>query len=244
MFSNFEEYGTAVVKELERLLPKTFQGVEVEFTKPLVDEELSLMTLVLPNGASYPYELDRPSTPHYHDTEHLETVASLALYYLYKESLYEHRVSDGVVVYLAGLLHDIEHSLGAEPDEVNIRNSLIRARKLIPSGSMYRGLVLTAIEATKFPRVRQPTNLIEKCLMDADLTAVTMQEESGRAIFDKLFVEINESKRLKQEPPLTRLQMLDQQIHFQNTIELYTNEAHVLYSRYSDNMITEMKCLL
>lgn len=244
MFSNFEEYGTAVVKELERLLPKTYKGVEVEFSKPLLDEELSLIKLTLPNGSSYPYELQRPDVPHYHDTEHLETVAGLALYYLYKETPYEHRVSDGVVIYLAGLLHDIEHSLGAEPDEVNIRNTLIRARKLIPSTSMYRGLVLTSIEATKFPRVRQPTNLIEKCLMDADLTAVTLQEESGKAIYDKLFVEINSARVLKQESPLTRLEMLDQQVNFQNTIELYTNEATVLYSKYSDNMITEMKCLL
>lgn len=238
MYKSFEEYSQVVVNELGILLPNVFKDTVVNFTYPFVDETIPLINLT----GGFPFTLNRPQDSEcYHDEQHLVEVASLALYYMYNEKDCELRVSDGVVVYLAGLLHDVEHSLGLKDDTFNISKTIKRVRKELPSSGMYRELVIKAIEATKFPRTRDPNNLIERCLMDADLTAITLSKTSGSDLVGKLLGEINRAKEVKEESLITTQQFVMQQADFKDNIKLFTKEAKKLYSVFSGSMMTQLQ---
>ena len=242
---SFEDFCSLVLKELKKNFDSIYHDAELRITHPFKDKSIPLMEIVFNRGLKvYPvsvYRIGMASKPHYHDVDHMVTVAGLAVYFYYKEAEHESMPLQASLLYLAGIFHDLEHSLGLESDDKNIRKTCTRVCNILLESSPYTELILETIRATQYPYVREPNNLMERCLVDADLSAAALCKNGVEQIFDKLLFEINESRKIKNERPISEEEMYISQMSFNNLIPLTTRTAKQLYPRFGQELLTDLR---
>lgn len=244
---SFETFCEAVLKEIRLhfgyIYPKE---TLLEITYPFIDPELPLMILTIPDREQedYPVTIHREDTKkvkYYHDKKHMIDVAGLALHYYYQETLEEALPIEGAFLFLSGIFHDLEHSLGLETDDINVSKTIARVQELLVMPSPFNNIILNAIQATQYPKVVEPNSLIESCLVDADLTAVTFGKKAAVDIIDKLLAEINRARVIKDLDPITPKEMYKNQKEFKEHIQLNTQTAKTIYAKYADALLEELK---
>lgn len=137
---------------------------------------------------------------HYHSTEHMKQVTALALWLLYRESQQPWQYDAGALpMAVACMFHDMDHSLGLLNDEANIRQAQDAFRKYLTVCDDERikdhaEIILDLIDVTRFPYMknRQPKNLIERCIRDADIL-YGMQDDALDVVMFSLRREVNRS---------------------------------------------------
>ena len=137
------------------------------------------------------------SSQPYHNYHHMMAVALRANQILLK-TIPESNTRDKMarVLYLAASFHDIGHSAGTLTDKENISYAM-RKIGIFWGSAVYHFTmsyisvpeIISAIECTEFPFVKEPVSLIDMCLRDADLM---MALESDYQFFiDGLSVKLN-----------------------------------------------------
>lgn len=110
----------------------------------------------------------------YHNLNHLFTVTKSTYEALQYEGLLRKKEARGTL--LAALLHDGNHSMGAQTDAENIVDAKVFLRKFYDSlpGANKEELkfIFSLLDATQYPYVIEATNLniYQKIIRDADLT--------------------------------------------------------------------------
>lgn len=241
MNTEYIGYAERVHLELNRLLGDWFSR-DIDISYPYVDKSIPLVV----NKSDYPFKVNRLAEDCYHDVGHLERVSGLGLYYYWRVGGESALVSNGVVVVLSGLLHDLEHSLGVKSDRENIEDTVERVKELFRGKSgVYLNSVIKAIRDTEFIKGdrldRSKLNWISKSLIDADRTEALINLDRIK-ITDKLFKEINLAKREIGGEELSYSEFKEHQLDYLLELECYTNTARGLVESIKHRML-ESACV-
>lgn len=170
---------------------------------------------------------------HYHSTEHMKQVTALALWLLTEEMQYAWQYENGALpLAVACMFHDMHHSLGRLNDSGNILIAKDAFRKYLTFCTDQRiidqqEIILELIGITEFPYMknRQPKNLIERCIRDADIL-YGMQDDAMDVVLFALRREVNRSvntnTRYNQE------QWATGRVDFLMSVEMYTPTANAI----------------
>lgn len=171
---------------------------------------------------------------HYHSTEHMKQVAALALWLLGKESVQDWQFNQAALpLAVACMFHDMNHSLGLRDDAANVADAKEAFLKylIITLDSRirdYAEIILDLIGITQFPysKNRQPKNLIERCIRDADIL-YGMQDDNMDYVMFSLQREVNR-KGSSGRLPFTLTVWAASRIDFLKYVEMYTPTANAI----------------
>lgn len=174
------------------------------------------------------------SMMHYHSTEHMRQVTVIALWLLERESEQAWQYDVGALpLAVACMFHDMNHSLGKTDDEQNVAVAQEAFKKYLTDTEDQRiidqqDIILELIKITQFPYMdtRQPKNLIERCIRDADIL-YGMQDDVIDYVMFSLRRELNrrpKTSTLKYD----REQWASMRIDFLLSIEIYTPTAEAI----------------
>lgn len=197
-------------------------------------------------GAALDIIINHNSAAHapYHNNLHMVGVQCITegLWRLEKEDLGMANVRPEVVLAVASLLHDFDHTAGAEVDTVNI----YRARagltyyqeKLFFAGLQAEEFeaVENAIRCTVFPFTVEPSNKMEMVLRDADVL-YACNVADPKIILEGLRAEIMRS----QKRDISYEEMLEGQRAFMKTTTLYTASGQKLWNQLAPKYIAIME---
>ncbi|QZE57845.1 hypothetical protein pEaSNUABM17_00299 [Erwinia phage pEa_SNUABM_17] len=170
---------------------------------------------------------------HYHSTEHMKQVTALALWLLLQEMEYQWQYDNGALpLAVACMFHDMHHSLGRLSDEVNVRTSQDAFKQYLTVCEDQRikdheEIILDLIGVTQFPYMknRQPKNLIERCIRDADIL-YGMQDDALDVVMFALRREVNRS--VNTPTHFTAEQWAAGRVDFLMSVEMYTPTANTI----------------
>lgn len=199
------------------------------------------------------------SLMHYHSTEHMRQVTVIALWLLGKESEQAWQYDVGALpLAVACMFHDMNHSLGKTDDEQNVAVAQNAFKQYLTVTEDQRiidqqDIILELIGVTQFPymHTRQPKNLVERCIRDADIL-YGMQDDAIDFVMFALRRELNRRPKTS-TLKYTQEQWAALRIDFLLSIEIYTptaeaimgwelsslndnNHEHKLQSWVSDNL--------
>ncbi|AWY08568.1 phosphohydrolase [Erwinia phage vB_EamM_Alexandra] len=170
---------------------------------------------------------------HYHSTEHMKQVTALALWLLDKEAQQPWQYDTGALpLAVACMFHDMDHSLGRLNDESNIRLAQEAFKKYLTVCEDERikdheAIILDLIDITRFPYMknRQPKNLIERCIRDADIL-YGMQDDALDVVLFSLRREVNRS--VNENVYFQADQWAQGRVDFIRSVEIYCPSADAL----------------
>lgn len=174
------------------------------------------------------------SMMHYHSTEHMRHVTVIALWLLEKESEQAWQYEVGALpLAVACMFHDMNHSLGKTDDEQNVTAAQDAFKQYLTVTEDQRiidhqDIILELIKITQFPYMgtRQPKNLVERCIRDADIL-YGMQDDVIDYVMSSLRRELNrrpKTSTLKYTPE----QWASMRIDFLLSVEIYTPTAEAI----------------
>ncbi|QYW05663.1 hypothetical protein pEaSNUABM25_00307 [Erwinia phage pEa_SNUABM_25] len=180
-----------------------------------------------------------PNLTAYHTTEHMKEVACIASSLLHRESNHDWqiRLMEYPLV-VACLFHDMNHSLGKYTDDVNINHALVAFNDYLNSKDEnqgndkllfeYHDQICALIRCTQFPfhESRNPTNLMERCIRDADIL-YGLQDDAMPAVVIGLLDEVN--VRLAPESKYSTAQWVAGRIEFLLSCEMFTETANKIF---------------
>ena len=208
-----------------------------------------------PNIESYRLGTERPdlySDLPYHNQEHCEDVASIAVHLLQLELMRKDNTLPSKTylasTLLAGLFHDAGHSGGLLSDRENIALTEVKLRQVFPEQifpNQFPDLeyIHHAITFTQYPHVKSPDSCISKCLMDADMITATLCRDSNHVLLNGLLVEINSANATKEIPLLEPEEFYKKQVELYDYLitNLHTPSAKLLLSKYGFEALLELK---
>lgn len=167
---------------------------------------------------------------HYHSTEHMKQVTALALWLLNEEAEQPWQYDLGALpLAVACMFHDMHHSLGRLSDAVNVRNAQDAFKQYVAVCEDQRiidqqEIILELIGVTEFPYMknRQPKNLVERCIRDADIL-YGMQDDALDVVMFSLRREVN--RAVNQNVYFQADAWAQGRIDFLRSIEIYTKAA-------------------
>lgn len=167
----------------------------------------------------------------YHNNHHMMTVAVRSLELLHMEVSADKYEFDNQeeILFVAGMLHDMNHSGGVEDDDVNIERALLALDKIAGSldAQFYDGFahhVERVIQVTQFPFVLEPEHLDEKIIRDVDML-YSLEVEGVRIIMEGLRSEM--VHKFGHLP--TRETWLDMRFKFIEGVEIFTDSAKLIW---------------
>ncbi|QZE59211.1 hypothetical protein pEaSNUABM18_00308 [Erwinia phage pEa_SNUABM_18] len=170
---------------------------------------------------------------HYHSTEHMKQVTALALWLLNEEAEQPWQYDLGALpLAVACMFHDMHHSLGRLSDAVNVRNAQDAFKQYVAVCEDQRiidqqEIILELIGVTEFPYMknRQPKNLIERCIRDADIL-YGMQDDALDVVLFALRREVN--RAVNKPTHFTSEQWAAGRVDFLMSVEMYTPTANAI----------------
>lgn len=167
----------------------------------------------------------------YHNNHHMMAVAVRSLELLHMEVSADKYEFDNQeeILFVAGMLHDMNHSGGVEDDDVNIERALSALDKIAGSldAQFYDGFahhVERVIQVTQFPFVLEPEHLDEKIIRDVDVL-YSLEVEGVRIIMEGLRSEM--VHKFGHLP--TRETWLDMRFKFIEGVEIFTDSAKLIW---------------
>lgn len=167
----------------------------------------------------------------YHNNHHMMAVAVRSLELLHMEVSADKYEFDNQeeILFVAGMLHDMNHSGGVEDDDVNIERALSALDKIAGSldAQFYDGFahhVERVIQVTQFPFVLEPEHLDEKIIRDVDML-YSLEVEGVRIIMEGLRSEM--VHKFGHLP--TRETWLDMRFKFIEGVEIFTDSAKLIW---------------
>jgi len=168
----------------------------------------------------------------YHNNSHLisvfDNVLKICKYYNIKNG-------DKISIGLAAIFHDFKHNGKIGHDDINIKKSIkgfdtwfYRLDEELQSLAN-RENVHNLIKCTEFPRKKDPINLEESIIMDADMLSVYTTDWPNTVILG-----------LSKEYRITIKQQIDNQIKFLNDLKFYTDYAIKIHNDKRDKLINEL----
>lgn len=178
--------------------------------------------LLLEKSFSYVIENNKSANLPYHNTRHLIKVfnSSMDIAKYYKLSKHE-----TIILGVAALFHDFNHSGGKLKDNENIQiaieefNIFYKENNELFDGVHYPS-IMDLITYTEFPKVKEPESITQQILVDADLIQCYDTDWILFAI-----------KGLADERCISVKQSLSDQINFINNVKYYTKYAQKLHNR-------------
>lgn len=184
----------------------------------------------------------------YHNNVHMGQMTCLAFRLYEAGEKCKPSDQDAIVMLLAGMLHDYEHSAGKRTDDLNIICALHALERFVRFSPFMQGienkvrrellhdLAEEAICCTEFPFVHEPKSLAQMYLRDADLLYAASTGNPS-IILEDLRKEIATSMGRE----VSYEEMLEGQVKFMGNAKLYTKpgqELHQLVSRqYLEAMV-------
>lgn len=170
---------------------------------------------------------------HYHSTEHMKQVTAIALWLLNAEAEQPWQYDLGALpLAVACMFHDMHHSLGRLSDSVNVRNAQDAFRKYLAVCEDQRiidqqEIILELIGVTEFPYMknRQPKNLVERCIRDADIL-YGMQDDALDVVMFSLRREVN--RRIDKTIYFQADHWAQGRTDFLMSVEIYTPTANAI----------------
>ena len=227
--------------------------MEISKENPFLDESITSYQLV---DRNHPLYSDLP----YHNQEHCEQVASLALHLCLNELALQQRLNelssippkfnrfslqDHVLFpMLAGLLHDVKHSGGATTDRENIIRTQKEVIALFPDNEptkRWAERINRIIGYTQYPHTVVPETLVPRCVVDADILLTCMLKDSTTVLVEGLLKEMNTHR--DDGDKITQHEFYQQQTEFHRTLggNLNTIVAKQLYLKYSYLSLIRLK---
>jgi hypothetical protein len=168
----------------------------------------------------------------YHNNEHMINVFNNAmmLFEHYKDE-YELSLYDKLILGLAALFHDFNHSGGRLKDSENIELALVSLKEFINTFTKYeyiRPAVEKIIIATEFPHLDIELDILQKIIRDADTMGGII--EGWQSVVSNLASEYN--KTLKEFIP--------SQIKFLDTVKFNTDYCNQLLQSNKEGIIEEL----
>lgn len=168
----------------------------------------------------------------YHNNHHMMTVAVRSVELLHMEvsaDKYEFPNQEEIL-FVAGMLHDMNHSGGVEDDDVNIERALLALDSIAGSldSQFYEGFsnnVERVIQVTQFPFILEPEHLDEQIIRDVDML-YSLEVDGVRIIMEGLRSEM--VRKFGHLPD--RKTWLDMRFKFIENIELFTDSAKLIWS--------------
>lgn len=154
----------------------------------------------------------------YHNTDHMFHVARLALLIYSRESK-NGCLGSQLALFVAAMFHDYNHSAGILSDDENIE-AAVKAATWYLHVSNLKDLIPTveaAIRCTRYPYIKEPESLIEKCLRDADVLYPAAMRDAD-LVMVALKNEMNVSRELRNEKPLDKAEVFEMQKNFNPVI--------------------------
>lgn len=173
---------------------------------------------------------------HYHSTEHMKQVTAIALWLLYEESEADWQYDCGALpLAVACMFHDMNHTLGWESDAENIARAQAAFKEYLNVTQDCRivdhaDIILDLIGITQFPYAedREPKNLIERCIRDADIL-YGMQDDMLDYVMFALRREVNNNKEMPYQ--FTAEDWASGRIDFLKDVTIYTESAKEMMNR-------------
>jgi hypothetical protein len=165
----------------------------------------------------------------YHNNEHMINVFNNAmmLFDHYKD---EFEPYDKLILGLAALFHDFNHSGGKLKDSENIELALAYLKEFLSSidkSDLYNDIE-NIIVATEFPHLDIDLDPLQKIIRDADTMGGII--EGWQSVVKNLASEFNK----------TLVEFIPTQIKFLNSVEFNTDYCNQLLKDNKDEIITEL----
>lgn len=168
----------------------------------------------------------------YHNNQHLFHVARIANQLLNAETT--PTVRDEIVLIVACLFHDFNHSGGVQPDSENIHNAIMAldqfaftdiGLQVLKNHGMLQQ-VKELIKLTQFPSERNPDTLMGLCIRDADML-YSFCSVGIDAVVTGLRKEMAVTTGVLTPP----LDYMEQQRKFINSLTMFTGAGQYLYQK-------------
>lgn len=181
----------------------------------------------------------------YHNNQHLFHVARIADQLLSLESEPTH--ADSIVLILACLFHDFDHSGGLLDDTCNIERSIQGLRSFAETDLGHRVFqndvtvsdVEDLIRITQFPFVHTPQEILGECLRDADLL-YSFSSVGTHAVVTGL----RQETAVKTGELIKPLDYVKQQREFINSLRMFTSAGTNLVRRIKAVVLDEqVRCI-
>lgn len=158
----------------------------------------------------------------------------MLLFNHYKDE-YELSLYDKLILGLAALFHDFNHSGGRLKDSENIELALVSLKEFINTFTKYE-YIRTAVEkiiiATEFPHLDIELDILQKIIRDADTMGGII--EGWQSVVSNLASEYN--KTLKEFIP--------SQIKFLDTVKFNTDYCNQLLQSNKEGIIEELNKMI
>lgn len=189
----------------------------------------------------------------YHNNVHMEQMEAIAMSIYIKDAVAGSE-DQRMVLTLASLMHDFNHSAGEKPDSENItaavsaltefchnHSKILKSMRNKPGArdEYLRVTAIAAIRCTQFPFVREPVTLVEKCMRDADVLYPAMSGTPEIVAVD-LRGEMNVALGYK----LSDDQLLKQQRDFINSAVLFTDTGKKLWDEHAERYYKKLEKFL
>lgn len=129
---------------------------------------------------------------------------------------------------LAAIFHDFDHSGGKEEDSVNVEHAVEALRyfcKIHRERQDIEDFAVDCIRVTEFPFVREPQNVAQKIIRDADLL------QSIEPNYEEVLVGgLRKELEIKFKRRITRAEFCKMQVSFLESLKFYTRPAEVMYA--------------
>lgn len=165
---------------------------------------------------------------HYHSTVHMKHVTALALWLLDCEAVHDWQYSNGAApLAIACMFHDMNHSLGQKDDAYNVQQAIAALEKAahheLADAVLIDNCDIAAdlIRITQFPysNDRKPSNMIERCIRDADIL-YGMQPFVMDHVMYGLRKEVNRSPEMPY--PFSAQDWAAGRVDFLKSVEMFT----------------------
>jgi hypothetical protein len=167
----------------------------------------------------------------YHNNEHMINVFnnSIVLFNHYKEE-YELTPYNKLLLGLAALFHDYNHSGGRLKDSENIELALVALKEFlvtIDKSDLYDD-IKNIIIATEFPHLDMELDILQKIIRDADTMGGII--EGWKSVVSSLASEYNK----------TLVEFIPTQIKFLDTVKFNTDYCNELLKNNKEKIIEEL----
>jgi len=189
---------------------------------------------LLEKAFSYIIEHNESVNLPYHNTRHLVKVFDSCMEIAESYKISKH---DLIVLGVAALFHDFNHSGGKLKDSENIQIAIYEFNNFYEKNkSSFDGIhfisIADLITYTEFPKVKEPENDIQRILMDSDLIQAFDIDWFLYAI-----------KGLSMERGVTVQKALEDQSNFINNVSYYTKYAQKLHKKEKKNYSKKLEYL-
>jgi len=187
---------------------------------------------------------NRSAKAPYHNNHHMVGVQCITegLWRLEKEDLGMENIRPEVVLTIAALFHDFDHTAGVEEDSINIYRARAGLRfhqeKLINAGVRPEELDMAedAIRCTEFPFRIEPRNKLEMVLRDADLLYASCAGDP-KIIIEHLRAEIE----VRLGHSISQEVMMDGQANFLSSVTMFTKAGQKLWNDKTPYFLVTME---